>query len=116
MILQNPFEVKIYEMPEERGTGISFFRHVRGEQWQVAAPVQLKWVDVNEGEDIKPFLFLPSRFSGPFFQSMAEELAGRDIKTRSTSTLEGANEAMQKHLNDLRAIAFKCLKIKGATP
>lgn len=115
MILQEPFEVSIYDMPEMRGTGIWVFRHIRGEEWQAAAPVELKWIDAKTGEDTKPFLFLPQRLSGPFFQSMAEELAKRDIKTRPTAMLEGTNEAMQKHLNDMRAIAFKCLKMKGAT-
>ena len=115
MILQKSFEVNIFEMPEMNGIGIWFARRMR-DGWQMAAPVKLTWIDAKEGEETKPFLFLPRQGSDPFFQSMAEELAQRNIKTRSTSTLEGSNEAMQKHLNDLRAIAFKCLKIEGVTP
>lgn len=61
---------------------------------------------------IRPFMIMPAQFGEAFLLAFTKALTDQGIRTENEHTLEGKLKAMDKHLEDMRMIAFKGLKIE----
>jgi hypothetical protein len=88
-----------------RGVNIDLFIVDGGKVYR-AKPINLEW------EEVEPFnlrdeaatLRIPSIHAAPFLEGWAEALRAAGVKP---SHLHGQIEAMQAHLQDMRALVFK---------
>ncbi|WP_163321688.1 hypothetical protein [Draconibacterium mangrovi] len=64
-----------------------------------------------KGLGLQPMLSLPETISNIVFKEIAETLSRKGIKPDNQHTLEGELRAKQEHLDDMRMIVKKTLKI-----
>lgn len=61
---------------------------------------------------LQPLLSLPNTISEIVFKEIAESLSRKGIKPANQLTLEGELKAKQEHLDDMRMIVKKTLKME----
>lgn len=94
--------INFYAQRERYGRGISL--HIVGG----SAAGSVCFAPLAEGEYAPPAI----EFSNESAQQLMDELWACGIRPADGAGSAGQAAAMQSHLNDLRAIAFKTLRIK----
>ena len=87
--------------------GIWFIDEKSG-KYLVAKPMILEWEE-QDGDAFKlpePSLTIPHHLKDDFMQAFAEALSSKGIATANQHNLEGALEAKNAHLKDLRELLF----------
>ena len=103
-------EYVIHYMPERGSHGL--FIIVRGHDGKtyVAKPVKVEFKEVTyHGTSLGPFLDIDC--FEPFTQAVYEEAERKGIKKEGEKLLEGKMLTMENHLNDMRKIVGKQLKV-----
>ena len=71
---------------------------------------------IDETGKIKPFMKMSVPLFKEFLQLMVEYASGQHIVTENENLIQGKIIASEKHLADMRTIAFKLLEISDVKP
>lgn len=104
----NVGRVVIYLWEKEEGYGMKFYSY-NGEHIEVTTT---KEPVTREDPIAKPLLILPLRMWDIVSKLLVAEIAKDGIQTENENLLQGKFIATEKHLEDLRIITSKLLKIE----
>ncbi len=83
-----------------------------GGKVMIAKPVTLEFEEVDQTVSQDGTLFVHGVVANQFMQSLADALAGQQVKTENDHKIEGVLEATKAHLTDMRQLVFEPRQLK----